>query len=161
MSHQLVTTPSESWMRVSVVASVESRQWQSPITLRWVPTWMEIMVSKYVCTVYPKIPFIQKKKPKWFKHILFKIDIIKWKRFPHYWSFLKGIHWSLVDPPYKEPVTRAIGVSFGVGLSKVLNKQSNGCWLGTPWCSLGKWHIPRIMERSTHYFNSQTRKGLF
>ena len=27
--------------------------------------------------------------------------------------------------------------------------------------NLEKWHIPRIMERSTHYFNSETRKGSF
>ena len=27
--------------------------------------------------------------------------------------------------------------------------------------NMEKWHISRIMERSSHYFNSQTRKGSF
>ena len=28
-------------------------------------------------------------------------DVIKWKHFPRYWSFLWGIHWSPVDSPHK------------------------------------------------------------
>ena len=28
-------------------------------------------------------------------------DVIKWKHFPHYWPFVQGIHWSLVNSPYK------------------------------------------------------------
>ena len=28
-------------------------------------------------------------------------DVIKWKRFPRYWSFVKGIHRSPVDSPHK------------------------------------------------------------
>ena len=28
-------------------------------------------------------------------------DIIKWKHFPHYWSFVRGIHWSPVNSPHK------------------------------------------------------------
>ena len=28
-------------------------------------------------------------------------DIIKWKQFPHYWPFVWGIHWSLVNSPHK------------------------------------------------------------
>ena len=28
-------------------------------------------------------------------------DVIKWKHFPHYWPFVKGTHWSLVDSPHK------------------------------------------------------------
>ena len=28
-------------------------------------------------------------------------DIIKWKHFPRYWPFVGGIHWSLVNSPYK------------------------------------------------------------
>ena len=33
-------------------------------------------------------------------HIALKHDdVIKWKHFPHYWSFVRGIHWSPVNPP--------------------------------------------------------------
>ena len=28
-------------------------------------------------------------------------DVIKWKHFPRYWSFVRGIHWSPVNSPHK------------------------------------------------------------
>ena len=28
-------------------------------------------------------------------------DVIKWKYFPRYWPFVRGIHWSLVNSPQK------------------------------------------------------------
>ena len=28
-------------------------------------------------------------------------DVIKWKHFPHYWPFVRGIHWSPVNSPHK------------------------------------------------------------
>ena len=28
-------------------------------------------------------------------------DVIKWKHFPRYWPFVRGIHWSLVNSPHK------------------------------------------------------------
>ena len=28
-------------------------------------------------------------------------DVIKWKNFPRYWPFVRGIHWWLVDSPHK------------------------------------------------------------
>ena len=28
-------------------------------------------------------------------------DVIKWKHFPCYWTFVRGIHWSLVNSPHK------------------------------------------------------------
>ena len=31
-------------------------------------------------------------------------DIIKWKWFPLYWPFVRGIHWSPVDSPHRGPV---------------------------------------------------------
>ena len=35
-------------------------------------------------------------------------DIIKWKHFPHYWPFVRGIHRSLVNSPHKEEWCRAL-----------------------------------------------------
>ena len=35
-------------------------------------------------------------------------DIIKWKHFPHYWSFVRGIHWSPVNSPHKSQWRRAL-----------------------------------------------------
>ena len=34
-------------------------------------------------------------------HCLHHDDIIKWKHFPHYWPFVRGIHWSPVNSPHK------------------------------------------------------------
>ena len=36
-------------------------------------------------------------------HDVFMIhaDVIKWKHFPHYWPFVRGIHWSSVNSPHK------------------------------------------------------------
>ena len=33
-------------------------------------------------------------------------DLIKWKHFPRYWRFVRGIHRSPVNSPHKPPVTR-------------------------------------------------------
>ena len=39
---------------------------------------------------------------KWFYNFLKGYDdIIKWKHFPCYWTFVRGIHWSLVNSPHK------------------------------------------------------------
>ena len=44
-------------------------------------------------------------------------DVIKWKHFPRFWPFARGIHRS------QRPMTRIFGVFFDVRLSKRLNKQ--------------------------------------
>ena len=36
-------------------------------------------------------------------------DVIKWKHFPRYWTFVRGIHQSQLDSPHKRPITRAFG----------------------------------------------------
>ena len=53
-------------------------------------------------------------------------DVIKWKQFPRYWPFVRGIHRS----------PRSFGVFFDLRLNKQLNKQSWGWWFDTPWRSL-------------------------
>ena len=39
-------------------------------------------------------------------------DVIKWKQFPRYWSFVRGIHRSPVKFPAQRPVTRSFDVFF-------------------------------------------------
>ena len=51
-------------------------------------------------------------------------DVIKWKHFPRYWSFV-GI-------PAQRPVTRSFDVFFDLRLNKRLSKQSRGWWFETP-----------------------------
>ena len=63
-------------------------------------------------------------------------DGIKWKHFPRYWPFVRGIHWSPVNStgefPTQRPVTRNFDVFFDRRLNKRLNKQSWGWWFETP-----------------------------
>ena len=35
-------------------------------------------------------------------------DVIKWKHFPRYWPFVRGIHWSPVNSPHKGQWRRAL-----------------------------------------------------
>ena len=43
-------------------------------------------------------------------------DVIKWKHFPRYWPFVRGIH-------RRRPVTRSFDVFFDLRLNKQLSKQ--------------------------------------
>ena len=62
-------------------------------------------------------------------------DVIKWKQFPRYWPFVRGIHRSPVNSPHT-PVTRSFGVFFDLRLNKRLSEQSWGWWFETPSHSL-------------------------
>ena len=42
-------------------------------------------------------------------------DVIKWKHFPRYWPFVRGIHRSLVNSPYKDQWRRAVMFSLICG----------------------------------------------
>ena len=59
-------------------------------------------------------------------------DVIKWKHFPRYWSFVWGIHWSPVNSPHKGQWRRALMFSLICGLNKRLSKQSWSRWFETP-----------------------------
>ena len=74
---------------------------------------------------------------------LYHDDVIKWKHFPRYWPFVRGIHRWPVNSPHKWPVTRKIrpvtqrfDVFFDLCLNEQLSKQSWGWWLETPSRSL-------------------------
>ena len=58
-------------------------------------------------------------------------DVIKWKHFPRYWPFVRGIHRSPVNSPHKRPVTRSFAVFFDLRMNKRLSKQSWGWWFET------------------------------
>ena len=62
----------------------------------------------------------------------FTSDVVKWKHFPHYCPFVRGIHRPLVILR-KGPVIWIVYILFGVSLNKLLYKQSNGQWLKTLW----------------------------
>ena len=76
-------------------------------------------------------------------------DVIKWKHFPRYWPFVRGIHRSPVNSPHKGPVTRSFDVFFELRLNKQLNKQSWGWWFEMRSRSL--WR-----HRKGHWLSSYT-----
>ena len=59
-------------------------------------------------------------------------DGIKWKHFPRYWPFVRGIHRS----PSQRPVTRSFDVFFDMCSNKRLSKQWRGWWFETESCPL-------------------------
>ena len=58
--------------------------------------------------------------------------VIKWKHFPRYWPFVRGIYRVTGEFPAQRPVTRSFDVFFDLRLNKRLSKQSWGWWLETP-----------------------------
>ena len=57
-------------------------------------------------------------------------DVIKWKHFPRYWPFVRGIHRSPVNSPHKGQWRG--DVFFDLPLNKRLRKQWCGWWFETP-----------------------------
>ena len=78
-------------------------------------------------------------------------DVIKWKHFPRYWPFVRGIHRSPVIPSQR-PVTRSFDVFFDLRLNKRLSKQPWGWWFDTQSCSLWRHcngnHKDRMIAQS-------------
>ena len=63
-------------------------------------------------------------------------DFIKWKIFPRYWPFLRGIHRSPVKSHHKGQWRGALMFSLICDLNKPLSKQPWGWWFETPTRSL-------------------------
>ena len=82
-------------------------------------------------------------------------DVIKWRHFPRYWPFVRGIHRSPVNSPHKGQWHRALMFSLICVWNKRLNKQSWGWWFETPSCSL--W---RHRNETTFLFQSRKRNFL-
>ena len=71
-------------------------------------------------------------------------DVIKWKHFPRYCPFVRGIHRSPVNSHHKGQVTRSFEVFFDLCLNKRLYNPSRHWWFETPsrplcrLCNVGK-----------------------
>ena len=88
--------------------------WSIGNKLQWKSDWNQsIFIQENACEiVFCKMAYIHCiwSRPQWVK--VLKIskttkvldnhdDVIKWKHFPRYWLFLRGIHWSPVNSPHK------------------------------------------------------------
>ena len=82
-------------------------------------------------------------------------DVIKWKHFPRYWPFVRGIHRSSLNSSQR-PVTRSFDALFDVRVNKRLRKQSWGWWFERP--SRPIW---RHCNDITRYWTQYERKILF
>ena len=65
-------------------------------------------------------------------HQLCHVEVIKWKHFPCYWPFVRGIHRAPVNSLHKGQWRRALAFSLICVLKKRLSKQSWGRWFETP-----------------------------
>ena len=63
-------------------------------------------------------------------------DVIKWKHFPSYWPFVRGIHRSSVNSPRKGQWRGTLMFLFDLHPNTRLSKQSWGWWFETLSCSL-------------------------
>ena len=58
----------------------------------------------------------------------FHDDVMKWKYFPRYWPFVRGIHRSTGGFPSQRPVTRSFDAFFYLRLTKRFSKHSGRRW---------------------------------
>ena len=75
-------------------------------------------------------------------------DVNKWKHFPRYWPFVRGIHRSPVNSPHKGQWRGAFDVFFDPRLNKRLSKQSWGWWFETLSCPV--WRHCNDKPRSVY-----------
>ena len=69
-------------------------------------------------------------------------DVIKWKHFPRYWSFVRGNTPITGEFPSQRPVPRSFGVFFDLRLNLRLGKQSWGWWFET----LSRYYDVTVMQ---------------
>ena len=72
--------------------------------------------------------------------------VIKWKHYPCYWPFVRGIHRSPVNSPHKGQWHGALMFSLICALNKRLSKQSWCRWFGTPSSSLWRHCNERLTQ---------------
>ena len=73
-------------------------------------------------------------------------DVIKWKHFPCYWPFVRGIHRSPVNSPHKGQWRGALMPSL-ICVNKWLSKQSSDWWFET--LSFPLWRHRNVMACHT------------
>ena len=72
----------------------------------------------------------------WIDELSAHDDVIKWKHFPRYWSFVRGIHRSPVNSPHEGQWRGALWWFLDQRLNKRLSKHSWGWWSQMPLHSL-------------------------
>ena len=90
-------------------------------------------------------------------------DVIKWKHFPRYWPFVRGIHRSPLNSSHKGQWHGAFDVFFHLRLNKRLSKQWRGWWFdksSRPLWRHGNGLIGRHGCLTDRIFYRDWKKGL-
>ena len=97
---------------------------------------------------------------QFFTQNIYKVhdDVIKWKHFPRYWPFVRGIHRSPVNSPHKGQWRGAL-MFFYLHLNKRLRKQSWGWWFETLsrplWRHCKVWRNYHCAKETTSHCSNQ------
>ena len=88
---------------------------------------------------------------------------IKWKHFPLYWPFVRGIHWSPVNSPHKGQWRGALMFSLTCAwtngsANNRLSKQSRRRWLETPSRSLWRHYNDFLKKQNVKIDINQSHK---
>ena len=83
-------------------------------------------------------------------------NIIKWKHFPHHWSFVWGIHRSLVDSPHKGQWRGALMFSLIVAW---INGWANNREVGDLRCHRGHYDV--IVMRRTYLIGRNMVQAIY
>ena len=144
----LTASPTFPWQRalhkLGSVAVVWSKSFE---ILRWIlrynancvhyhtPEFIDSRFSKSPCHTYMSFKYsyvTNIRSASW----CCDDDVIKWKHFPRYWPFVRGIDRSPVGSPHKRPVARSFDVIYDLHLKKRLSDQSRRRWFEKPSHSL-------------------------
>ena len=110
----------------------------------------------WIMSVGPKVAFYVTDRLlgfyayQWRSTYWWNYDVIKWKPFPCYWSFVRVIHRSPVDSPHTVQWCGALMFSFicAWAKSKRLSKKSRHRWFETS--SLSLWRHCNDNDQITH-----------
>ena len=88
----------------------------------------------HVMTPYWAVKYLISLAHPMLDQLIFHEDAIKWKHFPRYWPFVRGIHRSPMNSPHKGQWRGALVIE--LCLKKLLSKQPRRLCFKTPSCSL-------------------------
>ena len=110
--------------------------------------WMTSVISKMGCYL---------RSWSQMKHVHHSIntsnhdDIIKWKHFPRYWPFMRGIHWSPVNSPHKGQWRGALMFSL---ICAWINGWVNNGEVGDWRCHRTHYDVTVMCQSHTYAWNS-------
>ena len=115
-----------SWHRNAfcITGPCEGNHWRMPLTMACdAELWWFLVVGKNCWTKSRIVGDLSR---------IDHDDVIKWKHFPCYWPFLRGIHRWPVDSPHKGQWRGALMLSFVCAWTEPPSKQSRRRWFETP-----------------------------